>query len=431
MSAIPETRLAEASSLSLRLLDEIFGPEAGQDMGVILWDGTRWPDERPRRVNLVLNHPGALREMFLPGTEVGMAEAYLYDDFDIQGEIEAIFDPVEIMTARNTRLGERLHLGRELRRLPEWPGQRAGMRGPARLSGKQHSLERDRAAISYHYDVSNDFYRLWLDQRMVYSCAYFTSPDDTLDQAQERKLDYICRKLRLQPGQHLLDIGCGWGGLVIYAAQHYGVVVTGITLSRPQAEMAAERIEQAGLEARARVLLCDYRELDTGQPYDALVSVGMFEHVGEKLLPEYFTKAFRLVKPGGVFLNHGIGRRYTDDPEADDNFNHTYVFPDGELEPISVVLQAAEETGFEVRDVENLREHYKDTLRRWVSNLEAHHEDAMRFVDEPTYRVWRLYMSGSAHGFDHGRLKVYQSLLSRPDERGRSGLPLTRREWYA
>jgi len=238
--------------------------------------------------------------------------------------------------------------------------------------------------VTYHYDVSNDFYALWLDQRMVYSCAYFQHRNADLESAQENKLDYICRKLRLHPGQRLLDIGCGWGGLVIYAAQHYGVEALGITLSRPQADLASARIAEAGLSERCRVIVRDYREVDEPGSVDALVSVGMFEHVGMALLPEYFARAWRLLKPGGVFLNHGIASCPTVKPLRGRTFSNTYVFPDGELEPINVTLHAAEEAGFEVRDVESLREHYNLTLRHWVQRLKAHHEQALQYMDEPT-----------------------------------------------
>ena len=420
----------KATEITTHLLGNLFNHEVWEDVSVRLWDGSYWPDDRPRRTTLVLNHPGALRAMFLPGTEVGLAEAYLYDDFDIAGSVEGVFRLADDLTQDATGVVQKLRAARELMRLPGVPGRQLSRRGPADLTGRPHTIERDRQAVTYHYDVSNDFYSLFLDKRLVYSCAYFQSPDDTIDAAQERKLDYLCRKLRLQPGQRLLDIGCGWGGLVILAAQRYGVDVTGITLSKPQADLANERIAAAGLTDRARVLLRDYREVDTSEPYDALVSVGMFEHVGEKLLPTYFRRAWNLVKPRGVFLNHGITRRF-DAPSRDDrSFSDTYVFPDGELVPISTSLHVAEEAGFEVRDVESLREHYKLTLRQWVRRLEAHHDEALRYVDEPTYRVWRLFMSGSAYGFDVGQLGLHQALLVRPGEDGSSGLPLTRADWY-
>jgi cyclopropane-fatty-acyl-phospholipid synthase len=379
----------------------------------------------------LLKHPGALRAMFMSGSELGLAEAYLYDDFDVEGDIEATHSLAEGLGRRITGWRNRLRLARRLRQLPAVRREQRGQRGRARLRGRRHGTERDRAAVSYHYDVSNDFYALWLDSRMVYSCGYFTREDQDLDTAQRDKLDLICRKMRLKPGQRLLDLGCGWGGLVMHAAQHYGVDATGITLSRPQAELATARIISAGIKERCRVQVRDYRDVEEWDGYDVLVSVGMFEHVGAARLPEYFHRAWRLLRPGGVFLNHGIASRSTDPPFEKRSFSNVYVFPDGELVPISTSLHAAERAGFEVRDVESLREHYALTLRHWVRRLEANHEAALAHVDEPTYRVWRLYMSGSADGFRNGRNNIYQTLLVKPDGQGVSGLPLTRADWYA
>lgn len=419
-----------AAELTIGLLRDLFKDEALQKVGVRLWDGTRWPDDRPRPTTLLLNHPGALRSMFLPGTEVGLGEAYLYNDFDVEGNLEAVFSLADELAQDVNGVLQKLRAARDLLRLPAGPEHPRSRRGPAALKGKRHSIERDRQAVTYHYDVSNDFYALFLDKNLVYSCAYFQTPDEALDPAQERKLDYICRKLRLKPGQRLLDIGCGWGGLVIHAAEHYGVDATGITLSQPQADLANERIAKAGLSDRCRVLVRDYREVNEAGAYDALASVGMFEHVGEKMLPTYFSHAWDLLKPGGVFLNHGITRRFDTPAHNERSFSDAYVFPDGELTPISLSLHVAEEAGFEVRDVESLREHYMLTLRRWVARLEEHHDQALQYVDEPTYRVWRLFMSGSAYGFDVGRLNLHQALLVRPGEDGRNGLPLTRADWY-
>jgi cyclopropane-fatty-acyl-phospholipid synthase len=438
------TRTAKPDDLvqsNLRLLNELFIGQARRQIGVRLWDGTVWPDADPRPAAIVLKSPGALRSMFLPGNELALAEAYLYDDFDIEGDIEKIFDMAEDIAAATEGWRKKLVAARDLLRLPAEHKETATRRGPARLNGQQHSIERDREAVRYHYDVSNDFYALWLDRRMVYSCAYFASPDVSLDDAQAAKLEHICRKLRLQPGQRLLDIGCGWGGMVIHAAQHYGVEATGVTLSQPQADLANQRIREAGLDPqKCRVVVQDYREVagaGSGSPgpagnapYDALVSVGMFEHVGKALLPAYFRHAAEILKPGGLFLNHGIASRATDRPQRGSNFSDAYVFPDGELVPINVTLAAAEANGFEVRDVESLREHYMMTLRHWVRNLEAHRAEALRCVDEVTYRVWRLFMSGSADGFRRGRLNLYQSLLVKPGPHGESNLPLTRADLY-
>jgi cyclopropane-fatty-acyl-phospholipid synthase len=417
--------------VSLSVLDELIGRKPDGAVGARLWDGTRWPDERPRAATLVLRHPGALRAMFLHASEIALSEAYLYDDFDIEGSVESVFDFADAIAQRTSGWTRKLAVFSQLSRLPKTGGRpRAGGRGPARLKGRRHSVERDRAAIRYHYDVSNDFYRIFLDRRMVYSCGYFAGPEADLDSAQLAKLDLICRKLRLKPGQRLLDIGCGWGGLVMHAAEHYGVDATGITLSRPQVELATRRIEAAGLAKTCRVLELDYREVPEDRPWDALVSVGMFEHVGGEMLDAYFRKAGRLLARGGVFLNHGIASRVSDPYVRGPSFSDSYVFPDGETLPIHVTLRSAEVAGFEVRDVESLREHYALTLRHWVRRLEAGHEEALRHVDEPTYRVWRLYLSGSAHGFTTGRLNVYQALLALPAADGASRLPLTREDWY-
>ncbi len=421
----------DAKRLTLSLLDELFGGNSAMQVGVRLWDGTHWPDATTRPATLVLNHPGAIRAMMLSGTEVALGEAYLFDDFDIEGNIESVFGLGDELLDSTLGSLKKLRIGKDLYRLPKREVGTSSSRRPAELSGKAHSIKRDRQAVTSHYDVSNDFYSLWLGERMVYSCAYFRSPADGLDLAQEQKLDLICRKLRLKPGQRLLDIGSGWGGLVIYAAQKYGVHATGITLSQPQAELANERIAAAGLADQCRVEVRDYRDLASTKEYDALVSVGMFEHVGAELLPRYFAKAWSLLKPGGLFLNHGIANRATDKREVGPTFVSTYVFPDGELVPINVTLQAAESSGFEVRDVESLREHYAMTLRHWVERLEANHAKALEYVDEPTYRTWRLYMSGSAHAFSKGRINIYQTLLAKPDAQGQSGLPLTREDLYS
>ena len=369
--------------------------------------------------------------MFSSMSEIGLAEAYLYDDFDVEGDIERVFGLEASLLNIAASMQKKIRLGLSLRRLPDGDEHQYGQRGPADLSGEVHSIDRDRQAIAYHYDISNDFFALWLDSNLVYSCAYFDDPQEDLGSAQLRKLDYVCRKLRLKPGQHLLDIGCGWGGLVKYAAENYGVGVKGITLSRPQAEFANQRLIEAGLDDRARVVVQDYREVEVSEGYDALVSIGMLEHVGAAKLETYFQKSLEMLRPGGVFLNHGIASNATIKRRKGPTFTQRYVFPDGELTPINVSLRAAEEAGFEVRDVESLREHYALTLRNWVRRLEAAHEEALKYVAEPTYRVWQLFMSASAYGFSIGNLNVYQSLLVKQGKDGASNLPLTRAGWYA
>lgn len=415
---------------TLKLLDDVFGDVRPRDFAFRLWEGTTWGPQQgsDARFTVVLGHPGSLRAMFVPPTDLNLGEAYIYDDFDIQGDIEAVAE-----------LGERLDVlggaaslvryGTQLLKLPSGGPTHEGRQG-ALLRGRAHTKQRDTAAIRYHYDVSNDFYSLWLDRNMVYSCAYFENPDEDLDTAQQRKLDYICRKLRLAPGERLLDIGCGWGGLAMHAARAYGADVTGITLSAAQASLAQERIADAGLSGHCRVEVRDYRDVDESQPFDKLVSVGMFEHLGAALLPTYFAKASRLLRPGGVFLNHGISTNIRNGWSRGPSFLDVYVFPDSELLPISTTLAEAEKAGFEVRDMESLREHYTLTLRHWVRRLEDHAEEARAATDDVTYRIWRLFMSFSAHQFERNRVGVYQTLLAKP-EAGRSGLPLTRRDWYS
>ncbi len=415
---------------AVRFLEELFDSAPLHRVSFRLWDGTLWPDEKARPVTLVLKHSAALREMFGAGTEKGLAEAFLRDDFDIEGDIEAAFEIADALGQRRSGWLKSLHGYYRLSRLPAERSTRAAGRIFSEENGARHSLSRDRQAVSFHYDLSNDFYRLWLDRRMLYSCAYFERVEEGIDEAQERKLWHICRKLRLRPGQRLLDIGCGWGGLALFAAQHFGVRVTGVTLSDQQAKFAAECVRTALPADTVTIQLKDYRELAGSEPFDAIVSVGMSEHVGENQLSNYFKTVDALLKPGGVFLNHAIGEGVRLRQRIGPSFMDQYVFPDSAIPPLPEVLQAAESARLEVRDVENLREHYALTLRHWVCRLEAAHNEALTFVDEATFRVWRLYMAGSAHGFAGGQLAIYQVLLSKPDTAGRSDLPLTRRDWY-
>jgi cyclopropane-fatty-acyl-phospholipid synthase len=427
------TTEAATEGRTISALDEIFAGCSLERVGFRLWSGAKWPDERPRAATIVLRGPSSLAQMFLPGTEVGLAEAYLHNDFDVEGDLEAAFDIADFLLTRREDLKSKLKLAGALI-------AQAGSHGISKLRaaasmilpGVPHSLERDRRVTTFHYNLSNDFFQLWLDQRMIYSCAYFESPDDSLDRAQERKLDYLCRKLRLQPGQRILDIGCGWGGLVIHAVKHFGVHAVGINLSERQIELARARIDEAGLQDRAAIELRDYREISiSGETYDAIVSVGMSEHVGRERLPDYFKSAYAALKPGGAFLNHAIGESVAARPDnRDGSFIDHYVFPDSDIPPIPPLLQAAASAGFEIRDVENLREHYALTLRHWLNRLDAHHAEALALVDEATFRIWRLYLAGSAYGFRRGQLAVYQTLLTKSDEEGRTNLPLTRDDWY-
>jgi len=399
------------------------------DFAIRFWDGTVYGPEKGKqpRFIMVLKHPGALRKMFLRPNQLTLGEAFIHNDYDIEGDLIDAFALADYLLGLQWSLMDRLRCATYLVALPPRKAAEPG-RSAAQLTGSLHSKNRDSQAVTYHYNVSNDFFRLWLDERMIYSCAYFASADEPLDSAQARKLDYICRKLRLKKGERLLDIGCGWGGLIMHAASAYGVEAHGITLSLPQAEFATERIRATGLEGRCRVDVGDYREVTGEGEYDKIASIGMFEHVGQKRLNEYFARTFRLLRPGGGFLNHGIAVDANFTLE-DQSFMDRYVFPDGDLLSISSTLHAAESTGFEVRDLESLREHYALTLRHWVKRLEANEQQARAVTDETTCRIWRLYMAGSAHGFECGRLNLYQALMVKPLG-GNSGQPLTRADWY-
>lgn len=425
-----ELMVDSASTATRDLLNDLFRECPLQHVAFRLPDGSAWPDEQPRPACVVLKHAGALRSMLAAGNARGLAEAYLRDDFDIEGDVEQAIEVALALEHRPHNWLSSLTTYGRLMRLPPAPPAQEKHRAAA-LRGTPHSIHRDRQAVSFHYDVSNDFYRLWLDSRMVYSCAYFSEEGGDLESAQVAKLDYLCRKLRLKPNQHILDIGCGWGALAIHAAKNFHAEVTGVTVSARQAALAEERVRASGLAGRVRIELRDYRTVYCPPGgFDAIVSVGMAEHVGRKHLPEYFQTAASLLKPGGVFLNHAISEGRQADRFRGPSFVDTYVFPDGDIPPLPVVVTAAMSAGLEVRDVENLREHYALTLRHWVRRLETAHENARHFVDEATYRIWRLYMAASAHGFAHGDLAIYQTLLSKPDPEGRSHVPLTRNDWY-
>lgn len=385
---------------------------------LVLWNGEQFDFgrfEQPR-VTLTVRSASALPLLLDPSLD-HLGQAYVKGQIDIDGRLPDIIDFGYALARRMSKT------------------QGAG-KGPGRLALAaraarrfRHSRSTDRESIQYHYDVSDDFYRLWLDEGMVYSCAYFENGDEDLATAQRKKLDHILTKIRLQPGQRLLDIGCGWGALVMHAARHYGVKATGITLSERQLALARERIEAAGLQAQVEVRLCDYRDM-TGQ-FDKISSVGMFEHVGLKNLPTYFNSVHRLLKPAGLFLNHGI--THEEDGWGQDTlssrFINRYVFPDGELDRASNVMRVMEQERFELHDVESLRMHYARTLRAWVARLEAGHDQALQYVDEAHYRIWRLYMAASALEFETGELGLYQILASRRDG-GPAPVPLTRRYMY-
>ncbi|MFD5318355.1 class I SAM-dependent methyltransferase [Streptomyces sp. NPDC127098] len=399
------------------------------------WDGSEaGPQGAPV---VVVRHPRALRRMLFRPGELGLARAWVAGELDVEGELYPALDVISGMVWNRPEgvapAGRSLlAAGRELLALAgpvpvPPPPPREEVR---RRTGPLHSLRRDRQAISHHYDVGNDFYELVLGPSMVYSCAVFGTAGDTLETAQANKLDLICRKLDLREGQRLLDVGCGWGSLALHAAREYGARVVGITLSTEQAEYARTRATKEGLEDRVEFRVQDYRETDDG-PFDAISSVGMAEHVGTARYREYAGQLFGLLREGGRLLNHQIARRPMKDESSYriDPFIDAYVFPDGELAPVGRTVTLLERAGFEVRDLESLREHYALTLRQWVRNLEERWEEAVRLTSPGRARVWRLYMAASALSFERGHIGVNQVLAVRPPATGASGLPLRTRDW--
>ncbi|MBX9677725.1 MAG: cyclopropane-fatty-acyl-phospholipid synthase family protein [Gemmataceae bacterium] len=417
------------SSDMLATLSAGYGP---RDFAVRFWDGTTLaPDPgQPARFTLVLQHAGALRAMFWPFNDKGFGEAYIFNDFDVEGDIHAFFGWVHCLIERGWGTLKNLRFLYRLMRLPNTPQPRIGGPAGAALSGPKRSLERDRAAIEFSYNTSNEFYKLFLDRNMLYTCAYFHSPDEPLDTAQERKIDLICRKLRLKPGEKLLDIGCGWGGLLVHAVKHYGVEGVGVTLSREMVAYSRERIKAEGLEGRCRVEYQDYREVPKTGEYDKVSCIGLAEHIGEQMMTELMKAAWGALKPRGHYLHHGITLRANTPYPKWTAFARRYVFPDGELRPIVSALKAGESVGFEIRDVESLREHYVLTLENWVKNLESHREAAVKLTDDVTYRIFRIYLAGAARGYRTGLYNLYQTLFVKPETTGVTGLPLTREAWY-
>ena len=426
-----DERLAQEN---IDLLKQVFSGFKPAYFKFRLWNGKEWdpPGLEEAKATVVINNPGIMAHVLAFPTELRLGEAYIYGDIDIEGDIYAIF-PVEwYLKATYRKLVCNPFFWKRIIRLKKTNQEFGRLQGRerARLTGKLHSIERDRQAISYHYDLPPEFYALYLDPMMNYSCAYFRDGKEDLATAQKNKLELICRKLRLKPGERVLDIGCGWGGFVVYAAKKYQAKVLGITLSEKQAQYAQEWIKREGLQDLAEVRLQDYREVQEKEGFDKLVSIGMFEHVGGPMLKTYFRKAIELLKPRGVFLNHGIAADWGPIRFRKWSFTEQYVFPDGQLVPISKTLTIAEKVGFEVRDVESLREHYALTLRHWVKHLEKNKDKALQLVDQVTYRVWHLYMAGASYGFTINRQSVFQAVLVKPDGEGKHSIPITREDIY-
>lgn len=393
-----------------RMITDRYG---GRDLPVtlVLPDGARVPLSQQPVVDVAARSWRGLKALARPAMG-SLARAYVHGDIDFTGSARRILSIAESM------VGSVSH-GRD--------------RARARWKLFLHQRRSNRSNIAHHYDVSNAFYRMWLDERMVYSCAYFTDDADTLDQAQVNKLDHICRKLRLARDETFLDIGCGWGGLIFHAAERYGVRAHGITLSQNQFEHVRSEIVRRGLTDRVEVELRDYATLPDEPRYDKVASVGMFEHVGVARFPQYFGKIHRVLKPGGLVLNHGITHNSLDADSLGSGigeFVDDYVFPGGELTHVSRVIQGMAAEGLEAIDAEALREHYAKTLWAWTERLEAHQEEARREVGEERFRVWRIYMAGSAHAFDRGWLSLWQVLGGKAHADGRLPHPLTRGYMY-
>ncbi len=403
----------KAASAGLKQFAEAIRARGGQPLRIVLPDGAQFDFSDAPCVTLTVRDAAALGRLSGP-TLGNLAEAFVAGQIDLDGDIKIACATISALV--------------------EAAGTPASKR-PA-LTPAPHRPQSDRTDISHHYDVGNDFYRLWLDSRMVYSCAYFETGAEDIDTAQRAKLDHVCRKLRLTPGERLLDIGCGWGALVLHAARHYGVTAVGITLSTQQAALAQERVAQAGLQDQVEILLLDYRDLPARfgeRAFDKVASIGMFEHVGVNNLARYFGIAARVLRDRGLMLNHGITSSDTANrPVGSDagEFVGKYVFPNGELPHLHVAVREMSVAGFEVFDVESLRPHYALTLAQWSSRLENQLRQAAALVSEKTLRIWRVYLAGCGYGFAEGWMNLYQVLGSRQAGPGATALPLTRAWMY-
>ncbi|MFJ3304888.1 class I SAM-dependent methyltransferase [Streptomyces sp. NPDC086549] len=427
--------MTEAASRLTSAAEQLLG--APLSLRVRAWDGSR--SGPPGAPTLVVRNRRALRRLLWRPGELGLARAWVAGDLEIEGDLYAALDVLSGL------VWERGDGARSLVQALRDPGVRAAVREllklarhplpPApppeevRRTGHLHTRHSDKRAISHHYDVGNDFYEIVLGPSMVYSCAYWEE-SGTLESAQRDKLGLVARKLGLTPGQRLLDVGCGWGSMAIHAAREHGVSVVGVTLSHEQAAYARKRVAEEGLADRVEIRVRDYRDVTDG-PYDAISSIGMAEHVGAERYLEYATALYSLLKPGGRLLNHQIARRPQHDESTYrvDEFIDAYVFPDGELAPLGTTVTQLERAGFEVRDVESIREHYALTLRRWVDRLEADWPRAVRLTGPGRARVWRLYMAACALAFERNRIGVNQVLAVRAPESGESGMPLRSRTW--
>jgi cyclopropane-fatty-acyl-phospholipid synthase len=456
---IPAPPLAEdaAARTSRQVLALLFGPAETRSFAVRLWNGAveRGAAEEPP-FTLVLRHPGALRRMFIPPTELNLAESYLRDDFDIEGRIERATLLADEVAERIRPKAALARVMQKILTLPTGTGKELEVDGRAREYGPErplpawqrlpqyilrHSKRRDSETISFAYDTSNEFYALWLDERMQYTCAYFRTGTEDIHQAQVEKLDLVCRKLRIRPGDRLLDIGCGWGGLLKHAVENYGAIGYGVTLSKEQAAWANESFARAGIADRCSAEVRDYRDIPPQRRFDKISAVGVVEHVGVANLAPFYAGVYALLEPGGLFLNHLI-ITILDPPKEEGKpgsgkvlrqhnaFIQKYIFPDAEMPTIGEVVQNTERAGFEVRDVESLREHYATTFRHWLRRFEARADEVKALLGESGYRAYRLYMAAFPPRFEEHWCGLSQVLLSRNAPGGRTGLPPGRDDIY-
>ena len=417
--------------LATRLFD---GPS--RSFAVQLWDGLVLAPRSDGAVRgkVVVRSPRAVEALIPPASERRLVEAFLEGDIELEGETIALLEavarwegPRPVPSLAASAIAARLRGALE--------GARART-AEAHLRGRAHSVRRDRDAVRHHYDLSDDFYRLFLDREMVYSCGFFPTGSETLEEAQRAKLELVCRKLHLQRGDRLLDVGCGWGALLAHAALHHGASGLGITLSQNQLAEARRRFARLGAGVHLEAQAADYRTVRSDPPFDEVASVGMMEHVGRERLDGYFGAVQRMLRPGGLFLNHAIAdcsgvHTVPWTSRRNGGFIDRYIFPDGDLVPVGMVVQAAERAGFEVRDLESLREHYAETLAAWLGRLEARLAEAEELVGRERARAYRLYLASSAAAFRLGRVSVFQLLLAKRGEDGRAeGVPRNRADWY-
>lgn len=374
------------------------------------WDHSVLPATEPDAPRFMIRSPQAITRMLAAPGQLGIGRAYVAGELDvddIDGAIAVVtgWTPPQIATVDRVRLLAATAVASGPRRPPGPPVSEL------HLHGRRHSIERDSAAVRYHYDVSNEFFALFLDESMTYSCAIFSRGAQTLEQAQATKLDLVCTKLALQPGERVLDVGCGWGSFAIHAAREYGASVIGVTLSREQARLATARVKDAGLGDRVEIRVADYRQLQ-GERFDAIASIGMVEHVGEEMIDRYAERLAELLVPGGRLLNHGIARRSS--AGSPGPFSERYVFPDGDPLPLPRVAAALERAGFELQHIEGFRDDYAETLRHWAARLDKNLDRARELAGDERVRVWRLYLRAARNGFETGFTSIFQIRATRP-----------------